>query len=161
RSCFFLAAGRRTVDVREADGRGQWHEKAQRFAARSSGCDRQGTGRASAGRRSRLTRIWHGRFSTFGPFAELNSVVRAVTYHEGWLLEQGMVRLASENPSLLIMPSETALPIVPAALEMLERNDWRSLKGIRLRSEVHYKSSYVPDLFIVDPGQHRALIVDM
>lgn len=97
----------------------------------------------------------------FGPFAELNSVVRAVTYHEGWLLEQGMVRLASENPSLLIMPSETALPIVPAALEMLERNDWRSLNGIRLRSEVHYKSCYVPDLFIVDPGQHRALIVDM
>ncbi|MCT8992224.1 hypothetical protein NYR54_18390 [Chelativorans sp. SCAU2101] len=97
----------------------------------------------------------------FGPFAELNSLVRAVTYHEGRLLEQGMARLAAENPSLRIMPSETALPIVPAALEMLARNEWRSLKGIRLRSEVHHKASYVPDLFIVDAQAHRALIADM
>lgn len=97
----------------------------------------------------------------FGPFAELNSLVRAVTYHEGRLLEQGMARLAAEHPSLRIMPSETALPIVPAALEMLMRNDWNALRGIRLRSEVHYRTTYTPDLFIVDLEQHRALLVDM
>lgn len=99
--------------------------------------------------------------AVFGPFAEINSLVRAVTYHEGWLLEQGMARRAAENPSLLIMPAETALPIVPAALEMLERNDWKSLRGIRLRSEVQYRTTYVPDLFIVNPEAHWALIVDM
>ena len=97
----------------------------------------------------------------FGPYAELNSLVRAVTYHEGKLLEHGMARLVAENPNLSLMPPETALPIVPAAVEMLKRNDWSRLKGIRLRSEVHHKTSYVPDLFIVDHSRHSACILDV
>lgn len=97
----------------------------------------------------------------FGPFAELNSLVRAVTYHEGKLLELGVARLASENPALTLMPGETALPIVPAAAEMLKRNGWDALKGIRLRSEVHYRTTYTPDLFIVDHAKHSALILDV
>lgn len=97
----------------------------------------------------------------FGRFAMLNSLVRAVTYHEGQLLESGIARLAAENPALVLMPSETALPIVPAALEMLKRNDWSSLEGLRLPSEVHYKTSYSPDLFIVDRDRHAALIIDV
>lgn len=97
----------------------------------------------------------------FGRFAVLNSFVRAVTYHEGQLLESGIARLATENPALVLMPSETALPIVSAALEMLKRNDWSSLEGLRLPSEVHYKTSYVPDLFLVDRDRHAALIIDV
>ena len=97
----------------------------------------------------------------FGPYAELNSLVRAVTYHEGKLLEYAMARLVAENPNLSLMPPETALPIVPAAVEMLKRNDWSRLKGIRLRSEVHHKTSYVPDLFIVDHSRHCACILDV
>ena len=97
----------------------------------------------------------------FGPYAELNSLVRAVTYHEGKLLEYAMARLVAENPNLSLMPPETALPIVPAAVEMLKRNDWSRLKGIRLRSEVHHKTSYVPDLFIVDHSRHSACILDV
>jgi len=97
----------------------------------------------------------------FGSFAELNSLVRAVTYHEGKLLELGVARLASENPALTLMPGETALPIVPAAAEMLKRNGWDALKGIRLRSEVHYRTTYTPDLFIVDHAKHSALILDV
>jgi len=38
------------------------------------------------------------------------------------------------------------MPIVPAALEFLERNEWSSLEGIRLRSKVHYRKTYAPDL---------------
>ncbi|WP_024849947.1 MULTISPECIES: hypothetical protein [unclassified Aminobacter] len=97
----------------------------------------------------------------FGPFAELNSLVRAVTYHEGKLLALGVARLASENPALTLMPAETALPIVPAAVEMLKRNGWDALKGLRLRSEVHYRTTYTPDLFIVDHAKHSALILDV
>lgn len=97
----------------------------------------------------------------FGAFAELNSIVRAVTYHEGRLLEWGVARLASENPSLVLMPPETALPIVPAAVELLKRNDWSGLEGLRLRSEVHYTTSYVPDLFLVDRDRHSALLLDV
>jgi|GEM_PF-2664181 hypothetical protein len=97
----------------------------------------------------------------FGPYAELNSVVRAVTYHEGKLLEQGLARLIAENPLLSLMPPETALPIVPAAVEMLKRNGWSALKGVRLSSEVHYRKTYTPDLFIVDHFRHSALILDV
>jgi hypothetical protein len=97
----------------------------------------------------------------FGPYADLNSLVRAVTYHEGKLLELGVARLAAENPALVLMPPETALPIVPAAVEMLKRNDWSSLEGLRLRSEVHSRTSYVPDLFLVDRNRHSALILDV
>lgn len=97
----------------------------------------------------------------FGPFAALNSLVRAVTYHEGCLLEEGMAVLVSENPSLSLMPAETELPIVPAALEILKRNDGATLEGIRLSSEVHHKARYTPDLFVVDHARHRALIIDV
>ena len=87
----------------------------------------------------------------FGPFAELNSIVRAVTYHEGKLLEWGVARLATE----------TALPVVSAAVELLKRNDWSELEGLRLPSEVHYKKSYIPDLFLVDRDRHLALLFDV
>ena len=97
----------------------------------------------------------------FGPFAELNSIVRAVTYHEGKLLEWGVSRLATENLSLVLMPPETALPIVPAAVELLKRNDWVGLEGLRLRSEVHHATSSVPDLFLVDRDRHLALLLDV
>ncbi len=97
----------------------------------------------------------------FGPFAELNSIVRAVTYHEGKLLEWGVAHLATENPALMMMPPETALPIVPAAVELLKRNDWAGLEGLRLRSEVHHATSYIPDLFLVDRDRHLALLFDV
>ena len=99
--------------------------------------------------------------AVFGPFAELNAIVRAVTYHEGRLLEWGLARLCADNPALALMPSETALPVVPAAMELLERNGWESLEGLRLRSEVHYRASYVPDVFLVDTQNHAALILDV
>ncbi|MDX8530091.1 hypothetical protein RFM41_12130 [Mesorhizobium sp. VK25A] len=99
--------------------------------------------------------------AVFGPFAELNAIVRAVTYHEGRLLEWGLARLCADNPALALMPAETALPVVPAAMELLERNGWESLEGLRLRSEVHYRTSYMPDLFLVDTQNHAALLLDV
>ncbi|MGE0856676.1 MAG: hypothetical protein AB7L18_11370 [Hyphomicrobiaceae bacterium] len=97
----------------------------------------------------------------FGAFAELNTIVRAVTYHEGKLLEWGVARLAAENSALVQMSPETALPIVPAAVELLKRNEWAGLEGLRLRSEVHTTTTYAPDLFLVDRDRHCALILDV
>lgn len=50
---------------------------------------------------------------------------------------------------------------VPAAVELLKRNQWEGLEGLRLRSEVHYRTTYAPDLFIVDRDRHSALILDI
>ncbi|MAW79026.1 MAG: hypothetical protein CMI63_02220, partial [Parvularcula sp.] len=97
----------------------------------------------------------------FGDYAELNSFVRAVTFHEGILLEQGLERLASLSPDLRVIKLSEPLPIVPAALELLERNDWDALEAIHLRSDVHYKMSYMPDLLILDKVARRAIIIDV
>jgi len=97
----------------------------------------------------------------FGDYAELNSFVRAVTFHEGILLEQGLERLASLSPDLRVIKLSEPLPIVPAALELLERNEWDALEAIHLRADVHYKMSYSPDLLILDRVARRAIIIDV
>ena len=94
------AAGRRTTaDVRRSTLATQ--------SSKSSPAGRTGTAKAaaSAARRTADFDVLIDRAieairaagdradPVFGPFAELNSIVRAVTYHEGRLLEWGMSRL--------------------------------------------------------------------
>jgi hypothetical protein len=43
----------------------------------------------------------------------------------------------------------------------LKRNDCVGLEGLRLRSEVHHATSYIPDLFLVDRDRHLALLFDV
>lgn len=97
----------------------------------------------------------------FGDYADLNFLVRAVTFHEGKLLEAGLERIAALDPDLRVVRLAEPLPIVPAALELLERNDWATLEAIALPSEVFAKTSYMPDLVIVDRVARRAHILDV
>ena len=99
--------------------------------------------------------------TVFGNCAGLVSMARSVSFHEGKLLEWGVIRIAACNPDLLVMPQDKPMPVVPAALEFLERNEWSKLEGIRLRSEVHSKKTYTPDIVLVNRKRHSALIVDM
>ncbi|KQZ21696.1 hypothetical protein ASD50_05040 [Mesorhizobium sp. Root552] len=96
--------------------------------------------------------------AVFGVFAPFIAMARSVSYHEGMLLEAGIIRIAACNPDLMVMPQDRPMPIVPAALAFLERNDWSSLEGIRLRSDVHYRATYTPDLVVVNRKRHSALI---
>jgi hypothetical protein len=97
----------------------------------------------------------------FGEFSELASVARSVAFHEGKLLEWGIAAIARCNPDLLILPTDRPMPIVPAAIELLRKNEWRELKGIRLNSEVHANKTYTPDLFIANRARHSGLIIDV
>lgn len=97
----------------------------------------------------------------FGAFAPVVALVRSVAFHEGVLLEWGLTHLCSNNPDLLVMASDCALPIVPAALAIIRRNGWKDLSGIQLSAEVHAKTTYTPDLLIVDRARHAALILDL
>lgn len=97
----------------------------------------------------------------FGDYSGLVSMARSVSFHEGRLLEWGMIRIAACNRDLQVMPPDKPMPVVPAAIEFLERNEWSSLEGIRLRSEVHAKQSYTPDIVIVNRKRHSALIIDV
>jgi hypothetical protein len=97
----------------------------------------------------------------FGEFSELVSFVRSVAFHEGRLLEWGIAAVARCNPDLLILPPDRPMPIVPAAVQLLKKNEWRELQGIRLPSEVHTNKTYTPDLFIANRVSHAGLIIDV
>jgi hypothetical protein len=97
----------------------------------------------------------------FGEYSAIVSLARSVAYHEGKLLELGVGRIVGCNRDLMLLPTDRAMPIVPAAIELLKRNDWSSLKGIRLPSEVHSTQSYTPDLFIANRKRHSGLIIDV
>lgn len=99
--------------------------------------------------------------TVFGNCAGLVSMARSVSFHEGKLLEWGVIRIAACNSDLQVMPQDKPMPVVPAALEFLERNEWSKLEGIRLRSEVHSRKTYTPDIVLVNRKRHSALIVDM
>jgi hypothetical protein len=97
----------------------------------------------------------------FGEYSELASVARSVAFHEGKLLEWGIAAIARSNPDLIILPPDRPMPIVPAAIELLKKNEWRELQGIRLPSEVHANKTYTPDLFIANRVRHAGLIIDV
>lgn len=97
---------------------------------------------------------------TFGDWGELVAAIRSTAFHEGMLLERGVARLALCNPNLIVVPLDRPMPIVPAAREILRRNDG-PLRGIRLSPEVHARESYAPDIVIVDKQRHTALILDV
>jgi len=97
----------------------------------------------------------------FGKYSELVSLARSVAFHEGKLLELGIAAIARCNPDLVILPPGRPMPIVPAAIELLKKNEWREIQGIRLPSEVHANKTYTPDLFIANRARHAGLIVDV
>jgi hypothetical protein len=97
----------------------------------------------------------------FGEFSEFVSVARSVAFHEGRLLEWGIIAVARCNPDLVILPPDRPMPIVPAAIELLKKNEWREIQGIRLPSEVHASKTYTPDLFIANRRRHSGLIIDV
>lgn len=97
----------------------------------------------------------------FGKYSEFASVARSVAFHEGKLLEWGIAAIARCNPDLVILPPDRPMPIVPAAIELLKKNEWREIQGIRLPSEVYANKTYTPDLFIANRARHSGLIIDV
>ena len=98
--------------------------------------------------------------TTFGVWAEIVAAIRSTAFHEGKLLERGIARLSSCNPDLSVVSLERPMPVVPAAREVLRRNEG-VLRGLRLSPEVHSRETYAPDLVIVDRKRHAALILDV
>lgn len=98
--------------------------------------------------------------STFGQYASLFGFFRSAVMQEGRLLELAIEQAVRGNPILKLLPTK-AMPIVPAALEMLRRTPPDEIKGVRFPSKVHTTESYKPDLLIVNRAKHSALILDV
>lgn len=96
-----------------------------------------------------------------GHYVHIASLVRAVSFREGKLLEQAVDRLAQANPNVLVLTQSLKLPLVKAALEAVSGNNWASLDGIKLDCESPAKGSYTPDLIVVNRARHSAYILDL
>lgn len=96
-----------------------------------------------------------------GHYVHIASLVRAVSFREGKLLEQAVERLAKANPNITVLTQSLKLPLVKAALEAVSGNDWQSLDGIKLDCEAPAKGSYTPDLILVNRARHTAYILDL
>lgn len=96
-----------------------------------------------------------------GHYVNIASLVRAVSFREGKLLEQAVDRLAKANPDVLVLTQSLKLPLVKAAMEALSGNDWTSLDGVKLDCEAPAKGSYTPDLIVVNRARHTAYILDL
>ncbi|WP_107341379.1 hypothetical protein [Agrobacterium pusense] len=96
-----------------------------------------------------------------GHYVHIASLVRAVSFREGKLLEQAVERLAKANPNITVLTQSLKLPLVKAALEAVSGNDWSSLDGVKLDCEAPAKGSYTPDLIVVNRTKHLAYILDL
>ncbi|XOK14256.1 hypothetical protein ACI6PO_20920 [Agrobacterium tumefaciens] len=96
-----------------------------------------------------------------GHYVHIASLVRAVSFREGKLLEQAVERLAKANPNIVVLTQSLKLPLVKAALEAVSGNDWQSLDGVKLDCEAPAKGSYTPDLILVNRARHTAYILDL
>ncbi|MGX9991931.1 hypothetical protein ACS4RR_022640 [Rhizobium sp. Z1P35] len=96
-----------------------------------------------------------------GHYVHIASLVRAVSFREGKLLEQAVERLAKANPNVTVLTQSLKLPLVKAALEAVAGNDWSSLDGVKLDCEAPAKGSYTPDLIVVNRSRHTAYVLDL
>lgn len=96
-----------------------------------------------------------------GHYVNVASLVRAVSFREGKLLEQAVERLAKVNPNLVVLMQSIKLPLVKAAIEAVAGNDWCQLKGVRLDCEAPAKGSYTPDLIVVNKAKRAAFVLDL
>jgi hypothetical protein len=96
-----------------------------------------------------------------GHYVNIASLVRAVSFREGKLLEHAFERVARANPNVLVLTQSLKLPLVKAALEAVSGNNWSSLDGIKLDCESPAKGSYTPDLIVVNRARHTAYILDL
>lgn len=98
--------------------------------------------------------------ATFGDYAPLVGFCRSSVMQEGRLLEMAIEQAVQRNSDLKLLPTQ-AMPIVPAAQEMLKRTPPDEIKGVRFPSRVHATESYKPDLFVVNQIRHSGLILDV
>jgi hypothetical protein len=96
-----------------------------------------------------------------GRYVNVASMVRAVSFREGKLLEQAFERLSKTNPDLTVLIQSLKLPLVKAAVEAVTGNDWRHLDGVRLDCEAPAKGSYTPDVILVNRAKHLAFLLDL
>lgn len=96
-----------------------------------------------------------------GGYVNVASLVRSISFHEGKLLEEAVIRIAQANPDLQILSKSIRLPIVPSALEALAGNNWTDLEGLVFDCDARTKTTYTPDLIVINKASRSAVVLDL
>ncbi|KQQ86065.1 hypothetical protein [Aureimonas sp. Leaf324] len=96
-----------------------------------------------------------------GDFLGLASRIRAVSFHEGRLLEQAIAAIGQRNPDLVVLSQALKLPVTPAALEAVAHNRSGTLKGLSFDADARTRLSYTPDLVLVNQRYASAIVLDV
>jgi hypothetical protein len=91
----------------------------------------------------------------------LSSLLRSYPVLEGRLLEHGIRLLAGCNPDLVVLTENIRLPVSPAALQLVEKNDEALYRQLTLDIDAPTRKSYTPDLIIVHRPTSVAYVVDV
>lgn len=96
-----------------------------------------------------------------GYFLCLASRIRAVSFHEGRLLEQAIAAIGQRNPDLVVLSQALKLPVTPAALEAVAHNRSGTLRGLTFDADARTRLSYTPDLVLVNQRYASAIVLDV
>lgn len=96
-----------------------------------------------------------------GHYVHIASLVRAVSFREGKLLELAIELISKVRQDLVVLTKSLRLPLVKAALEAVANNNWANLDGVLLDCEAPAKGNYTPDLIIVDLTRRLGYILDV
>ncbi|MBB4064248.1 hypothetical protein [Gellertiella hungarica] len=96
-----------------------------------------------------------------GHYVHIASLVRAVSFREGKLLELAIELISRVRPDLVVLTKSLRLPLVKAALEAVANNNWANLDGVLLDCEAPAKGTYTPDVIIVDLTRRLGYILDV
>jgi hypothetical protein len=90
----------------------------------------------------------------------LASVLRSLPALEGKLIELGIAAVASCNPDLKVLTQNLRLPVLPAALQIVELNEAENYRALTFDSEMGGRKTYTPDFVILNQCTNTAHVVD-
>lgn len=92
---------------------------------------------------------------------EVTTILRSISGQEGRLIERGIGLVARCNPNLVVLTQNLRLPVTPAALQLVEKNNPAHYRSLTLDADQGGRKSYTPDLIILNNATRVAHVVDV
>lgn len=89
---------------------------------------------------------------------DLASVLRSLPALEGRLIELGIAAVARCNPDLKVLTQNLRLPVLPAALQIVELNDAENFRALTFDSDMGGRKTYTPDFVIHNQRTNTAML---
>lgn len=95
-----------------------------------------------------------------GSIDDLATMLRSMPALEGRLIERGIAAVAKSNPDLEVITQNLRLPVLPAALQLVELNDSAEYRKLTFDADLGGRKTYTPDFIILNRQTKMAHVVD-